>query len=158
MNTLSIDLSEYLQIYELLRQKTIDIPKEQLHWKKNDKSWSIAEVLTHLLDHLFVVNFRLREVLAGSSVKLPAFNQDEWIKGQYANDGNVEEVLETYRAVLNYNAQLLKRLTSDDWNKSGINPQNKHVTVEEIIQSFISHVKLHLKQIQRISYEYSLVN
>lgn len=157
MSTLSIELSNFSQLYELLHQKTFNLTKEKLHWKKNDKSWSIAEVLTHLLDHLFVVNFRLREVLAGSSVQLPAFNQDEWIKGQYANDGDVSDVLEAYRINLYYNNQLLKRLTSDDWKKSGTNAQNVIVTVEEMIKSFISHVHLHLKQIQRILYEYSLV-
>ncbi|WP_129691470.1 DinB family protein [Gottfriedia acidiceleris] len=157
MSTLSIELSNFSQLYELLHQKTFNLTKEKLQWKKNDKSWSIAEVLTHLLDHLFVVNFRLREVLAGSSVQLPAFNQDEWIKGQYANDGDVSDVLETYRINLHYNNQLLKRLTTDDWKKSGTNAHNVIVTVEEIIKSFISHVHLHLKQIQRILYEYSLV-
>ncbi|PFH89085.1 DinB family protein [Bacillus sp. AFS088145] len=157
MSTLSIEISEFNQLYDLLSQKTFNLPKEKLHWKKNERSWSILEVLTHLLDHAFVVNFRLREVLAGSSAQLPAFNQDKWIAGQYANDGNIADVLETYRVILYYNSQLLKRLTSDDWKKSGINPQNAIVTVEDIIKSFISHVHLHLKQIQRILYEYSLV-
>jgi len=157
MSTLSIELSEFNQLYDLLSQKTFNLPKEKLHWKKNERSWSIVEVLTHLLDHALVVNFRLREVLAGSSVQLPAFNQDKWIAGQYANDGNSVDVLETYRVILYYNSQLLKRLTIDDWKKSGINPQNAIVTVEDIIKSFISHVHLHLKQIQRILYEYSLV-
>ncbi|SFD35522.1 DinB family protein [Bacillus sp. UNCCL81] len=157
MSTLSIEISEFNQLYDLLSQKTFNLSKEKLHWKKNERSWSILEVLTHLVDHAFVVNFRLREVLAGSSVQLPAFNQDKWIAGQYANDGNIADVLETYRVILYYNSQLLKRLTSDDWKKSGINPQNAIVTVEDIIKSFMSHVHLHLKQIQRILYEYSLV-
>jgi len=156
MYKLSVDLNEYLQLYERINQVVSDIPRDQLQWKKNETVWSITEVLTHLLDHAFVVNFRLREVLSGSSVQLPAFNQDEWVKGQYANEGNITELLETYRSVLQYNGQLLRRLKNDDWHKSGINPKNQEVTVEEIIQSFISHVYHHIKQIKRIADDFNI--
>jgi len=150
MSQTPISIESYVLTYDQLQEAIAGLSDEQLVWKASEKSWSVTEVLTHLADHNLVVSFRIREVLAGSEVRLPAFAQDEWVAGQRANAAKAADVLAAFRALLLYNSLLFHRLTVEDWNKSGVNFKGQTVTVEAIAQSFINHVHHHLGQIDRI--------
>ncbi|MFB9279046.1 DinB family protein [Cohnella cellulosilytica] len=150
MSQTPISIDQYIRTYDQLQEAIAGLSEEQLVWKASEKSWSVTEVLTHLTDHNLVVSFRIREVLAGSEVRLPAFAQDEWVAGQRANGAQAADVLEAFRALLLYNSLLFRRLSPEDWNKSGVNFKGQTVTVEAIAQSFINHVHHHLGQIERV--------
>ncbi|RKP54062.1 DinB family protein [Cohnella endophytica] len=145
-----VDIDSYLHTYEQLHQAIEGLSEDQLRWKPSEKQWSVTEVLTHLADHNIVVSFRLREILSGSEVRLPAFGQDSWVAGQKANEGNASDVLGIFRSLLIYNSLTFRRLTAEDWNKTGVNFKGETVTLATIIKGFISHVHHHLGQIDRI--------
>jgi hypothetical protein len=145
-----VDIQAYLGTQNQLVQAVQGLSKEQLTWKAAPESWSITEVLTHLADHSIVVSFRIRDVLAGTSARLPAFNQDAWVSGQKANDGEVADILALFGQLLHYNSLLFKRLTDEDWEKSGVNAKAETVRVADIVKGFTRHVNNHLGQIEKI--------
>lgn len=146
----SAQISAYLDTHQQLLQAITGLTEEQLKWKAEPSSWSVTEVLAHLADHSIVVSFRIRDILAGTTAQLPAFNQDAWVSGQYANHGSAADSLELFRSLLHYNSLLFYRLDADDWEKSGINFKGETVTISDIIRSFAAHVQTHLAQIERI--------
>ncbi|MCD9022901.1 DinB family protein [Cohnella silvisoli] len=150
MSLASVNIDTYLHTYEQLQEAIEGLSDEQLKWKATDAQWSVTEVLAHLADHNIVVSFRIREVLSGSEVRLPAFSQDPWVAGQKANEGKASDILDIFRNLLIYNSLLFRRLTVEDWNKTGVNFKGETVTLAAIIQSFIAHVQVHLAQISRI--------
>ncbi|MNI66815.1 DinB superfamily protein [compost metagenome] len=145
-----IQLSDYLNTHQQLAQASTGLTEEQLKWKAAPASWSITEVLAHLADHSIVVSFRIRDILAGTTAQLPAFNQDAWVSGQYANSGNAADSLELFRSLLQYNGLLFGRLSAEDWELSGINFKGDTVRISDIVRSFTAHVQTHLAQIERI--------
>jgi uncharacterized damage-inducible protein DinB len=147
---LPVDTDIYLHTYEQLQQAIDGLTDEQLKWKADEKRWSVTEVLAHLADHNIVVSFRLREILSGSESRLPAFNQDAWVAGEKANEGNASDVLDIFRNLLIYNSLLFRRLTAEDWSKTGVNFKGETVTPATIVHAFIAHVQGHLGQIDRI--------
>ncbi|MGI2297062.1 DinB family protein [Paenibacillus sp. GXUN7292] len=148
MSHLRID--SYLNTYSQLTAAIQNLSEEQLKWKPAPASWSILEVLTHLVDHSIVISFRARDVLAATENRLPIFGQDEWVSGQYANEGKAEDVLSVYNSLLQYNSLLFARLGEEDWNKSAANFKGDQVSVASIIDGFAAHVQNHLGQISRI--------
>ncbi|MFC5449328.1 DinB family protein [Paenibacillus aestuarii] len=152
-----IDLDAYLNTHRQLSEAIQGLTKEELSWKANPQSWSVTEVLSHLADHNLVVSFRIRDILAGTSAKLPAFNQDAWVSGQRANEGAAADVLEAFGQLLRYNSLLFRRLSSDDYGKSGINAKGDTVTLTDIVNGFIRHVNHHIGQIERIKQAASAV-
>ncbi len=145
-----VDIDAYLHTYEQLQQAIDGLTDEQLRWKASEKQWSATEVLAHLADHNIVVSFRIREILSGSEVRLPAFNQDSWVAGQKANETSASDVLDIFRNLLIYNSLLFRRLTADDWSRTGVNFKGETVTLASIIHAFIAHVQGHLAQLDRI--------
>lgn len=146
----SVQISDYLYTHQQLVQAIEGLSEEQLKWKAGPDSWSVTEVLAHLADHSIVVSFRIRDILAGTQVQLPVFNQDAWVSGQYAGSGNPVDSLELFRSLLHYNGLLFERLNAGDWEKSGINFKGETVKVANIVRTFTAHVQTHLAQIDRI--------
>lgn len=150
MSLTKIDIRHYLAIYEQLKQAIEGLTEDELRWKEAPEKWSVTEVLSHLADHNLVVSFRIREILSGSTARLPGFSQDAWVSNTKANEGSVAEILRVYQALLSYNSELFGRLSEDDWQKSGVQVNGKTVRLADVVQAFIAHVQLHLAQIDRI--------
>lgn len=145
-----VELTDYLNTQQQLAEALEGLSDAQLRWKAEPSSWSVTEVLGHLADHSIVVSFRIRDILAGTKVQLPAFNQDAWVSGQHSNQGRAIDSLELFRSLLHYNSLLLGRLSADEWEKSGINFKGDTVRIADIVRSFTAHVQTHLAQIERI--------
>lgn len=150
MSQPAVNVQAYLQAYDQIEQEINGLSDEQLKWKAAPELWSVTEVLAHLVDHSIVVSFRIREILSGSKVRLPAFNQDAWVSGQKANEGDAKDILIAARALVQYNSLLFNRLTEEEWNKTGIHFKGEPVAITAVVTAFVAHVQVHLAQIRRI--------
>ncbi|MEO3946250.1 DinB family protein [Gorillibacterium sp. CAU 1737] len=150
----AIDIQAYRDTHRLLVEAVAGLSEEERKWKESSAIWSVTEVLAHLADHSIVISFRIRDILADTTVTLPAFNQDKWVSGQNANESSVEDILNVYQALLVYNSLLLARLSDAELDKSGINFKGEPVRVRDIIAGFTKHVHVHLAQINRIKQAY----
>lgn len=144
------DIQAFLDIYGLLEEAIRGLSEEELRWREAPGKWSVTEVLAHLADHGIVTSFRIRAILAGSAERLPAFAQDPWVAGQKANEARAGDILAAYRALVEYNAQLLGRLSDAELAKTGINAKGETVSVADLIRGFVRHAHNHLGQIDRI--------
>lgn len=124
--------------------------EEQAKWKPAPQIWSVQEVASHLVDHSFVISFRIRDILAGTAARLPAFDQDAWVSGQHSNEGRLSDILDAFHAILEYNALLIGRLSEEELEKTGVNFKGESVSIKAIIRGFVRHVQGHLGQIERI--------
>ncbi|MNO19005.1 DinB superfamily protein [compost metagenome] len=145
-----VNFEAFLNTHGQLVSAIDGLSEEQTVWKPKPESWSVLEVLSHLVDHSIVISFRIRDILAGTEARLPAFNQDAWVSGQYANSGNVADVLQAFHALLLYNSLLLSRLDAADLKKTGVNAKGEPVAITDILEGFTRHVQRHLEQINRI--------
>ncbi|MWV44522.1 DUF664 domain-containing protein [Paenibacillus sp. HJL G12] len=152
-----IDLEDFLNTHGQLLAAVEELSEEQLTWKPSPQVWSVQEVVSHLVDHSFVISFRIRDILAGTSAQLPAFNQDAWVSGQYSNRGRISDILDAFHGILEYNSLLVGRLSDEELEKTGINFKGETVSVKAIIQGFTRHVHGHLGQIERIKQAQALV-
>ncbi|MDG0813281.1 DinB family protein [Cohnella rhizosphaerae] len=158
MSNHNADIEAFTGTYDGLTDAVRGMDVAALTWKPGPGKWSATEVLVHLADHLIVVSFRIREILSGSQARLPAFSQDTWVEGQYGNEAEAADVLEGFRALVAYNARLLRRLSSADWEKEAINAKGDRVTLADVVRGFAAHAKHHLGQIDRIKAAESAAN
>ncbi|MGF7034680.1 hypothetical protein J2T17_005649 [Paenibacillus mucilaginosus] len=149
MSQTAIDLNVFAGNLSRIEESLKGLTEEQLTWKPAPDKWSIKEVVAHLADHLVVTAFRIRQIVSEEVPQVPAFDQDAWVAGIQANEVPLEELLDTYRALLEVNLPLLKRLTPEEWARTAVNPRGKTVTLAELLEGFSKHVGTHLGQIER---------
>jgi hypothetical protein len=150
MKMSDVDLQAFLHTREQLERAIEGLSEEQLQVREAPGKWSIAEVLSHLADHGIVVSFRIRDILADTEARLPAFDQDRWVSGQKANLSRSEDILAAFGALLQYNSLLLGRLNEADLAKTGVNFKGETVRIPDIAKGFVRHVHGHIGQIERI--------
>ncbi|WP_282935933.1 DinB family protein [Paenibacillus sp. RC67] len=150
MSQTVIDLTSYTRTLDQLKEAIKGLSEEQLKRKEAPDKWSVTEVLSHLADHSIVFSFRIRKVISENDVQLAAFQQDPWVSHSRANESSADDILAVFGALLAYNSLLFKRLSADDWQKSGVNVKGDTVTLESSYRAFIQHVQTHLAQIERI--------
>ncbi|MGO4375277.1 DinB family protein, partial [Paenibacillus sp. MCAF20] len=51
MSQITENVKAYLNAYDEIEQEIKGLTEEQLKWKAAPESWSVTEVLTHLVDH-----------------------------------------------------------------------------------------------------------
>lgn len=145
-----VHLEDFLNTHGQLLAAVEGLGEDQLKWKPSPQVWSVQEVVSHLVDHSFVISFRIRDILAGTSAQLLAFNQDAWVSGQHSNRGRISDILDAFHAILDYNSLLVGRLSEEELEKTGVNFKGESVSINAIIQGFTRHVHGHLGQIERI--------
>lgn len=145
-----VDFDAFLDTHGQLAEAVAGLNEEQTKWKPAPQIWSVQEVASHLVDHSFVISFRIRDILAGTAARLPAFDQDAWVSGQHSNEGRLSDILDAFHAILEYNALLIGRLSEEELEKTGVNFKGESVSIKAIIRGFVRHVQGHLGQIERI--------
>ncbi|WP_426445952.1 DinB family protein [Paenibacillus sp. S-38] len=149
MSHTAIDLNEFKGSLSRIEASVEGLTEAQLSWKPAPEKWSIKEVVAHLADHLVVTTFRIRQIVSEEVPQVPAFDQDAWVAGILANDVPLQELLDTYRVLLDVNLPILKRLTPEQWSRTAVNPRGKTVTLVELLEGFIKHIGTHQGQIER---------
>jgi DinB superfamily len=112
--------------------------------------WSIAEIVTHMVDTDIVGGFRMRFILGAPGAAIQGFDQDAWaVAGHYASR-NAHESLEHFAALRAANLAMLKTLQPEQWQHHGIHSERGHETIQHIITMYAGHDLNHLKQIEAI--------
>jgi len=143
--------TEYTGLYTLLEQQLEDLDPEQLVWKQTPESWSIAEVLGHLVDASIVHYYRARKIAAEPTYTGWAlYEQDNWVSVARANRVPAEESISAFRKVADYNGLFYQQLSAEDWEKSKLTDKGEEVTLRKHFDNFINHTHIHLRQIERI--------
>ncbi|WP_019639570.1 DinB family protein [Paenibacillus fonticola] len=69
-----VNIEAFLNTHGQLLAAVDGLSEEQVKWKQAPEIWSVQEVVSHLVDHSIVISFRIRDIVAGTSARLPAFD------------------------------------------------------------------------------------
>ena len=127
------------------------LPDGTLRFKPSPEKWSILEVLGHLADIEIVFAHRFRQMLADNKPVIAPMDQDAWAQNLGYMQTPAPELVALYGLNRHHNLRLLRRLKTEDFEKSAYHPELKHdVTVGEYVEKMRAHGENHLEQIERL--------
>jgi hypothetical protein len=151
MSTQKIDhIGNYASTVEVLKQALTGLNEEQLTWKPSSESWSIKEVFFHLIDSTVVSTHRIHKVIAEEEAYLTDYDQDAWAVHLKYNQLPIEQGLAVFEALVNYNRTILEEIEKEAWQKKGEHQNGKVLSVENLVNNFVTHLDVHVRQIERI--------
>lgn len=112
--------------------------------------WSVAEIVTHLVDTDIVGGFRMRFILGAPGSNIQGFDQDAWAIAGHYGSRDAHQSLEHFAAVRAANLAMLKTLGPEQWQHHGIHSERGHETIQHIVTMYAGHDLNHLKQIEAI--------
>ena len=147
-------IAKYESGYQLLLDELKEIPKQAYSFKSHPKSWTIAEIIMHLADseaHGFI---RVKKIIAESGGKVCVYNPQIWADNLFYPEMNYKDALDLIRILRKNLVFVLKKTKSGDWNKYIYHPETGKITLVDLIQLYINHVDVHIKQIHQIFYSW----
>ena len=130
------------------------ISPEQARWKPDPDSWSILEVINHLLDEE-IRDFRVRlEITLFTPIEnWPTISPLRWVTERRYNDRDLEESVSGFLAAREDSLSWLSTLQSTDWEASYDAPWGK-IRAGDLIASWVAHDMLHMRQIVELHWAY----
>lgn len=153
MTTLPREIRELLDAYiagpAMVRAAVAGVDAGALNRRPPGDDWSIRDVLLHLADAEMVGAVRIRLALAEDSPLLPVYEQDAWKRRLQYLWRDPEVALSLFQQVRWSTAEILDHSGADAWQRRGIHPDTGPVTVAGLVEIYVEHVELHVRQIER---------
>jgi len=108
-------------------------------------TWSIAQLVAHLLDSDLVLADRMKRVLAEDEPPLLAFDENRWIDRLDSQAMPIEEAVNLFSANRHWMSRILRKCTDADFGRTGIHSERGSQSLAALVTSAVSHVDHHLR-------------
>lgn len=125
-------------------------PTEKLTARPFPGKWTAAEIVHHLADSEMNSALRIRKLLTEKHPVIQGYDQDEWARVLHSHDRPIEPSLLAFRGARESTAQLLDRMTDDDWRRHGWHSEAGAFHAELWLEWYSAHAHNHADQIRRL--------
>ncbi len=137
-------LDAYLAGISDVRSMVRGLSDEQLNTKLAPGTWSILEVVVHLLDSDLIATHRMRRMVAEELPLLVSYDENLFIARLPAELCDAAEVLNLFEANRRFTARWLRSLSAEAFAREGIHTQRGKVTVQFLLETYTKHVTHHM--------------
>jgi hypothetical protein len=131
------------------------LPAEQAAWRPDPDSWSVLEVICHLLDEERE-DFRahLDHLLFHAGEPWPPFDPTAWPAERGYNRRELGSSLGNWLQARQESIDWLRGLAEPDWRSSAAVPWG-HLAAGDVLASWVAHDLLHTRQLVELLYAYT---
>lgn len=108
--------------------------------------WSAREIVHHLADSEMTAAVRLRWLLALDRPEIQGYDQDLFARRLHY-DRPHEASLEAFRYTRECTAQILERMSEEDWRREGTHTEVGPFGVQQWLEVYAPHAHRHARQI-----------
>ncbi len=128
---------------------------EQYVWKPAENSWSLLEIISHLLDEEKEdFRQRIKLTLAGKDKPFPPIDPHNWPQMRNYLSRNYNETLSEFSMERDASIGWLQGLESPNWNDFREHPIAGKLYAGDLLISWVVHDLIHISQITRCISDY----
>jgi hypothetical protein len=143
-------IARYRAGYGVLLLALEGLAPGELDWRPSPEAWSVRDVVHHLGDAEVIGAVRLRRLLTEDSPLLPAFDEEVYRHRLGYATRPIEPALAAIRAAHETSAELLDRLTADDWARAGTHSEEGPYPLARWLAFHAAHTHEHAAQIRQL--------
>jgi hypothetical protein len=110
--------------------------------------WTPRAIVHHLADSEMTSAIRLRRLIVENNPMIDGYDEAQFAS-RLTSDRPIEPSLEAMRWARESTAQILERLSEDDWLRAGTHSESGPYSVEDWLVIYANHGHDHAKQIAR---------
>ena len=110
--------------------------------------WTPRQIAHHLADSEMMSAIRLRRLVAEHSPVLTGYDEMEFARA-LTRDRPIEPSIEAMRWARESSAQIMDRLTEQEWKRTGTHSESGPYSVEMWLEVYAAHPHDHAAQIKR---------
>ena len=140
-------IRRYRDGYRVVADAFRGLREEELDRSASDE-WTPRMIAHHLADSEMTSAIRLRRLIAEDNPVINGYDEVQFAQ-KLTTDRPIKPSLEAMRWARESTAQILERLTEEDWRRAGTHSESGAYSVEDWLTIYANHGHDHAKQIQR---------
>jgi hypothetical protein len=131
-------------------KKAVDgLTDDQLDRQPSDGGWTARQIVHHLADSEMTSAIRLRRLLAEDKPIIAGYDEAEFARRLHYDDRPIGASLDALTAARTTSAQILDRLTEDEWARAGTHSESGPYSVTTWLEIYADHAHDHADQLRR---------
>jgi hypothetical protein len=118
------------------------------------EGWSPRQIVHHLADGEMTSAIRLRRLLVEERPVIGGYDEMTFSRVLKYSERPVEAALDAFSAARRTTAEILARMTDEDWAREGTHSESGRYTAEDWLQIYAAHAHDHAAQIARARQAY----
>ena len=110
--------------------------------------WTARQIVHHLADSEMTSAIRLRRLIAEENPLIVGYDQEEFARRLHY-DRPLEASLLALRAARETSAEILDRLSEEEWSRSGTHSESGNYSITTWLEIYAAHAHNHAEQIRR---------
>ncbi len=106
-------------------------------------TWSVAQLVVHVLDSDMAAGHRMRRIVAEETPLLIAYDETAFASRLHYHETDLGLVVELFEAHRRHIAQWLRLLPEEAFARAGVHNQRGKVTLGQFVQIYVDHVTHH---------------
>lgn len=106
-------------------------------------TWSMRELLNHMLDSDIVYGHRMRKIAAEKKPLLMGYDETLFAATPALQAGDPKVIATVFESNRRWIAAFLRALPADAWQREGVHSERGIVTIQTLIKTMIEHVPHH---------------
>jgi hypothetical protein len=139
-------IAQYKDGYRVVADALAGASEEELDSRPAPNKWTAREIAHHLGDSEMTSAIRLRLLLAVDRPQILGYDQDEFARRLHY-DRPIEASIDAFAAARRTSAELLDRMTDEDWVRQGTHTEHGAYSVEKWHEIYSAHAHGHAEQI-----------
>ena len=140
-------IKQYREGHIAVEQALSGITPKELDRSAGDE-WTPREIVHHLADSEMMSAIRIRRLLTEDQPVLDGYDEKAFAS-KLTSDRPIEPSLQAMRWARESTAQLLDRMTEEDWRRVGMHTESGPYTAERWLTIYAAHAHNHAAQIKR---------
>lgn len=142
-------IRRYAEGPALIAAALADTPAEALQWRPAPGKWSVHEVVVHCADSEVNSHGRIRYVLGEDHPTIVGYAEARWAERMDYHAHPIDLAMATVVAVRGNTVPLLRRLTEEQWARTGTHTEAGAYGAEIWLLAYAEHLEIHDRQIRR---------
>ena len=136
--------------------KLFSLSEEMITQRRNSQNRTINQIVGHLVDSASnnthrLVHLQYREL----PLRFPNYatygNNDRWIAIQNYQDENWENLVQLWKFSMLHYAHIIQNVNPEMMQNEWISNANEKITMKKMVEDFVPHFKLHLREIELLA-------
>jgi hypothetical protein len=108
-------------------------------------TWSVQQVIFHLMDSDLICSDRMKRVIATESPQLLAYNETAFAKNLHYEELDPVMACEIFRLNRLMTGSILRKLPDETFARSGMHTERGRETLEKLVRIYNDHIEHHMK-------------
>jgi hypothetical protein len=147
MNRTLID--EYAAGPKLLENAVQGLTKADLSATPIPGTWSIQQIVVHLVDSDLVASDRMKRVIAEDRPSLIGYDESKFAAALHYDAQPLEDAVELFALNRDFTARILRKLPDSAFGRVGVHNEKGEVTLADLVADYVEHLEHHLSFLKK---------